>query len=529
MTSSEVITALYGRVSDRVKQGDNFSIPTQLSLMGEWVDKQGWTVGYELREKESAYLEGLSRSELNKVLELARQRKIHVLVFFSPDRFTRDIGDGVILRRELYRLGVKLICFYPTPREINSEMEIMHILNDYQSQQFIERMRAASMTAVRTKVDMGLYPQGSTPYGYRLEGKKHTTTIVIHEEERAIIVRIFTSYYYYNMGVIEIARMLNRENVPTRGGKLGEWTGRMVRKILNKRAYTGTWEAYTWRTIGKNKWEKRPKEERIPIQIPVIIHQPLFDSVQQKLKSRQAGRTQTNYLMSCRIACQCGRTCVGLRHRNGITPKIYLQYRCNATQERNPCGAPVFPAEQVDETLWQFALELISNPEKLLRGYKEMQDEDAQEHNDLRRQIAELTEQIEAGRSLLADILDQRDRAKSDELKAMLDERAEAAGAAIDELKQRLLALQAKLEAAPFTEVNIDAIVKEVAALREMYEALHTIDEEADFEAKRALIELLNLRCTLKSEGCGRKAKRWLEIQVVSLLHVDSMWGDDGE
>ena len=53
--------------------------------------------------------------------------------------------------------------------------------------------------------------------------------------------------------------------------------------------------AYTWRTIGKNKWEKRPKEERVPIQIPVIMHQPLFDSVQQKLQSRQAGRTQTNY------------------------------------------------------------------------------------------------------------------------------------------------------------------------------------------------------------------------------------------
>src|SRR5690349_7977516 len=100
MSSQDIIAALYGRVSDKSKQGDNFSVPTQLEKMREWSTEQGWRIEAELAENASAYSEGLTRSELNKALDLARAGRINVLVFFSPDRFTRDMADGVILRRE---------------------------------------------------------------------------------------------------------------------------------------------------------------------------------------------------------------------------------------------------------------------------------------------------------------------------------------------------------------------------------------------------------------------------------------------
>src|SRR6266496_2879582 len=124
MNFEEIIAATYGRASDKSKQGDNFSISTQLEKMRDWTTAQGWIVGHELSETESAYLEGLTRSELKKALELARTGKINALVFFSPDRFTRDMADGVILRRELKRHNVRLFCYWPTPHEITSDMEI---------------------------------------------------------------------------------------------------------------------------------------------------------------------------------------------------------------------------------------------------------------------------------------------------------------------------------------------------------------------------------------------------------------------
>ncbi len=58
MNFEEIIAATYGRVSDKSKQGDNFSISTQLEKMRDWTTAQGWIVGHELSETESAYLDG---------------------------------------------------------------------------------------------------------------------------------------------------------------------------------------------------------------------------------------------------------------------------------------------------------------------------------------------------------------------------------------------------------------------------------------------------------------------------------------
>jgi DNA invertase Pin-like site-specific DNA recombinase len=133
--------ALYTRISDKDRQGDNFSLETQLDALRQYAGSAGHTVAAEFADKGSAWEDGLSRSELNKVLVMARQHQIDTVMFHDKDRFTRDIGDGVILRRELYRLGIKLICYAPYPREVTSENELVNILEDWQSQQYIEKLR----------------------------------------------------------------------------------------------------------------------------------------------------------------------------------------------------------------------------------------------------------------------------------------------------------------------------------------------------------------------------------------------------
>ncbi len=80
----------------------------------------------------------------------------------------------------------------------------------------------------------------------------------------------------------------------------------------------------------------------------------------------------------------------------------------------------------------------------------------------------------------------------------MLEERRETLGATIDELQERLENLESQYEELPFTDERIRVIVDEIAELRKMFSALETIDETADYSAKRALIEILNLRATLR-------------------------------
>jgi site-specific DNA recombinase len=215
----------------------------------------------EFIEKDSAFQEGLSRSELNKVLKLARERKINMLIFFSSERFTRDVGDGVILRRELYRLNVKLICYYPYPREISSDMELFHIICDWQSQGYVEKLREATMRGYRGKVENRIFPSGNAPYGYRIVGKGRNATLEIFEEEAKIVRQIFEWYVVERLGTVQIANRLSELGVPTRGERHrrrkktapGYWFQGAVYAILRDETYAGVWYAFRYRKVGKNR------------------------------------------------------------------------------------------------------------------------------------------------------------------------------------------------------------------------------------------------------------------------------------
>jgi len=518
MNFEEIIAATYGRVSDKSKQGDNFSISTQLEKMRDWTTAQGWIVGHELSETESAYLEGLTRSELKKALELARTGKINALVFFSPDRFTRDMADGVILRRELKRHNVRLFCYWPTPHEITSDMEIMHILTDYQNQQFIEKNREASMRGLVGKVEMGLYSQGTPPYGYKLEGKKKDAVLVIFEEEAYWVRKIFIWYSYQEVSGSDIARYLNEQHAPLPKSTTGsrEWTSRLVRHILGNETYAGVWYAFRWKRVGKRKFEQRPRDEWKPVPVPSIVSHSMWDEVQNKLRSRHVGRGfKETYLLSSRIRCICGSSGRGARNKSWYVKqngerKEYIWYRCCSDQRvKGFCGLPHFPAVTVDAIVWEFAYDLINNPEKLLKGYRDLQERCSEDVERLSSQIETITHRIDEQKDELVDLQEQRKRTQSKTVRAMLDEQIEAVGLAVDELDERLTVLQAEVLEQPYTDQHIEQAVAELSELRKMYQALETINEEADFEAKRTLINILNLKVTLYTKENGEK---WIDI-----------------
>ncbi len=518
MTAQDIIAALYGRVSDKSKQGDNFSVPTQLEKMRSWARDQGWMIETELTENASAYMEGLTRSELNKALDLARKGKINVLVFFSPDRFTRDMADGVILRRELKKLGVRLFCYWPTPHEITSDMEIMHILTDYQNQQFIEKNKEASMRGYMGKVEMGLYSAGTPPYGYILEGKKKDTAIIIFEEQAYWVRKIFQWYSYQEVSAADIARTLNEQGAPLPHSTTGtrEWTSRLVRHILASETYAGVWYAFRWQKVGKGKFKQRPRQEWRPVPVPSIVPHSLWEEVQDKLRSRHVGRgAKGTYLLSSRIRCICGSSARGAFNRSSYTRqdgvrKTYSWYRCCSDERlKGFCGLPHFQAKAVDAIVWGFAYDLIKNPEKLLKGYRDLQEQCSEEVDRLTDQITTLTQRIAEQKAELEDLQEQRKRTQSKTVRTMLDDQIETLGLTIDEMDERLTTLQADALTQPYTDEHIEEAIAELKKLREMYEALETINEESDFEAKRALINILNLKVTLYTKEHG---KRWIDI-----------------
>jgi DNA invertase Pin-like site-specific DNA recombinase len=115
ITREELMLALYTRISDKDKQGKGFSLSSQLDAMRGWALANGHAVVAEFEETEGAskYSEGMDRTKLKQVLELARQRKINALMYYEDARFTRSMVDGVILRAKLSELKIRLFCFTP--------------------------------------------------------------------------------------------------------------------------------------------------------------------------------------------------------------------------------------------------------------------------------------------------------------------------------------------------------------------------------------------------------------------------------
>jgi DNA invertase Pin-like site-specific DNA recombinase len=64
-----MLALTYARVSTRHLQDDNFSIETQLPVMSKLAKELGATDIMEFIEYESAFDEGLTRTELNRLLD----------------------------------------------------------------------------------------------------------------------------------------------------------------------------------------------------------------------------------------------------------------------------------------------------------------------------------------------------------------------------------------------------------------------------------------------------------------------------
>ncbi len=93
-------TALYARVST----SDQQTLPMQMEAMREYTDKRGWTITKEVKEIASGA--GKTRPEREKLLKLAKQRKIDAIIVMRLDRWGRSMRDVVTTLDDLNRLGV---------------------------------------------------------------------------------------------------------------------------------------------------------------------------------------------------------------------------------------------------------------------------------------------------------------------------------------------------------------------------------------------------------------------------------------
>lgn len=503
------VLALYYRVSDEHRQGDNFSIQSQQDMKA-YCESAGATV-LEFVEMEGAseFSKGLDRTKLNEIMALARQHKIHGIMYYISSRFTRDMADGIILRRELYKLGVKLYCYSPHPREITSDMEMLHVFEDYGSQQYVRSLREATMRGYRTKVEKGLFPKGIPPFGYTVSGRKEETTIKIHGTYGPIVQKVYHWAAYERLSTGDIAKRLTDMGIKTPGEVTKRkikrndrgWTYSMVYEILKDTAYKGVWYAFSWEMNG-SKRVKGDKSKRIPVAIPPIIDEVTWEMVQIRPKYQK--QHDHTYMLSGYARCSCGAPIIGT-NRVSTSGLRRFYYKCAADKRVDTKACQnYYRCDYVDFYVWRFIKEIILNPDRLSTLINK---EESPSFTVERIQVLE--DEISAYREELNEAITLRLKTKLPAMQQSLDARSEQIAETIEQLQFKINQLQDTEKQQKRAQQFRQSLTLITDAIREQIE---DIEATHDVEAMRRIVALLQIVYVLRVEDSDGKREKYLDI-----------------
>jgi site-specific DNA recombinase len=504
---------LYARVSGDDRGNDGRNLKGQLEMCREYARQHSWQVVAEMAEDDrGASGASFELPKLNEVLKLAQSGRFDVLVVREIDRLSRKLAKQLIVEEELKRHNVRIeyaLGEYPDTPEGNLMKNLKASIAEYERLKISERI----VRGRQQKVKAGsVLVYGNPPYGYRVVEKGGKWVLEIHEPEAQIVRLVFEWYTQGDgengpMSMAGITRKLTEMNIPTYAdvyegpaqkmrGRY-EWSRSTVSLMLKNKTYAGTWY-YGKLTEREGKRVRNDKDRLIAVDVPAIVTHPVWDAAQKRrIWNRQtAGRKgKCRYLLSGRVACGiCGVKVAGSSSRS--KNKLYLYYRCPGTNRMEysvKCSLPRFRAEQVDLAVWEWVKSFLSEPEALCQGLQAYQQECEAQNAPIRDRLGVVEDLLAANRSQLARLLDLY--ISGDLPREMLTDRKARLERTIQALEKELVDLSAHLKAGTLDDTQILSLEN---FAKEVSEGLEAAD--GDFEARRAIIESLNVHVTLTVE-----------------------------
>ena len=342
--------------------------------------------------------------------------------------------------------------------------------------------------------------------------------LVIYEPEARIVRLIFVWYTSGDgqrgpMSHMEIAQKLMEMQVLTPAsndpsklhGKPPQdrvWQKSTLAKIIRNETYAGVWRYGKFDRSGGQR-RKRPVEEQIAVKVPAIIDRALWEDAQARVernKSTAKRNTKRNYLMRGRgKRGVCGRV-IGV-HAKRKGEKEWLYYRCNSetnsTPKDKPCGAPNFRADHVDAAIWEWVKSFLDDPEKLARGLSDYQAKCDQENAPLRQRLQIVEDLLAENQTHLDRLLDLY--LSGTFSKEMLTERKARLESTIHALERERSSLVTHLETQMLTDEQIQCLQDFATGV-----ARGLKKAKDRFEARRRVIELMDVEMTLLAEGKER-------------------------
>ncbi len=536
-----VPAVIYVRVSSDKQAEEGYSLPSQEKACRAYAESHDMCIIETCKDQETGST--MNRPGLMRVRELCRSGAAKALIVYAHDRLNRDLGDSLILSRELQRLGIE-IHYAKEGRKLGKTMReqlpdsMQWIIAEIEREDIKERTERGR----REKVASGLLNgHGRPPYGYerhiRLEGKRKIIEYGLHDVEAPVVRNIFHWFVfgdgYGPLTVSQIAQRLSQQRVPTPGDRIvgntgftkrrgyGEWSSRVLYEILTRPAYKGKAAHFrNARKRGENVTRHLPQKDWKYVDVPAIVDEPVWEKAQELLaqgRLMSTRNTKYEYLLARRLLCECTyhMHAIPKMVSTGGKKVLYAYYTCNGRKPAitaRRCDMKPVPVSKLDRCVWNWVEATLLDEDELERKLREYYQQDAERQADLLEKQQVLANE-------LAAVDAEQDRLLNLWLKQKIrDDQYEKTNQELEAHRERLMQeLDAvdKQTTTKLTEVDITAVRLFALALKEGA-------ANADFQARRRIIDALDVVAELQRTETG------LAVQVTSRVGAALLSPDSG-
>lgn len=338
---------IYRRVSveDKLKGRNGQSIDSQKTNCLEYIKKHYPT--YNISNVKVYTDDGISagkereeREDLMRLMVDVKNLKVTKIFITRQDRFIRKLRD-LDLYETLTHLGVELITI-ENGQNLTDKTPIGQFFRNLQILLAEFELALTSERQKETKEGMfydGRFRGGFLPYGFEWQYDKSITDekiiqaireLKVIPNEKEVYRKILHKFFNENKGATVISKELNLEGIEFRTGEktkltTGEnsWTSSNVLDVLKNPLWFGKQakNKYRFVTIEGKKSRQRINPREWELQ-PIsnlkenVIDEETFWKIIDKLENRQVGgdmesrRTQTSWLLSSILVCECGSNMV---------------------------------------------------------------------------------------------------------------------------------------------------------------------------------------------------------------------------
>lgn len=216
----------YVRVSTEEQAKEGLSLPAQKAKIKAYAQLNDLEL-IEIIADEGISGKNLDRPGVKRLLDLVQNQEAEGVIVYKLDRLSRSTKDLLRLIEEVFYKGNTR--FFSISEQIDTETAIGKF--------FLTLMGALAqmereLIAERTKATLAYKKQkgehlGAIPYGFKLvEGK-----LIAHEPEQKILKKM-KRWKYEGKSLREIARRLNKEEIPTHR-KGVKWSHKAISCVLS--------------------------------------------------------------------------------------------------------------------------------------------------------------------------------------------------------------------------------------------------------------------------------------------------------